>query len=81
MASEPRPLSLTRNLDVSVYGERELQAECDQWECDIDGHGRVEFGKSVSVPALCFDESDGDAIRRLSAWLLKAAAWVEADKK
>lgn len=77
MANKPRPLPLTRNIDVAIYGEKELFAECDQWECDIDGHGRVEFGRSVSVPAACFDECDGDAIRRLSAWLLKAAEWVE----
>lgn len=76
---KPRPITLSRNADVTVHLPPDsLQAACDQWECDMDGSGSYQFGRTVRVPALMFDEGDAKTIRKLAAWLEEAAAWVES---
>jgi hypothetical protein len=67
MPSKPQDLKL-RN--AVVEGEK---AECQQWS--VVGGG--ECGRSVFLPAMMFDEGDARDMRRLAAWLEKAAAWVE----
>lgn len=77
--AKPRPIELSRNADLSVHLPPEaLHAACDQWECDMDGSGTYQCGRTVRVPALMFDEGDAKRIRKLAAWLEDAAAWVES---
>jgi hypothetical protein len=79
---KPRPLDLTPNADAEAHprlGEHE-HAECDQWECDIEGNGTHEFGRTVRVPCVVFDEGDAKKIRKLAEWLQMAATWVESGR-
>ena len=79
MVRKPRPLNLTRNAcDPPVAAGDSHHASCDEWECDIDGEGSYACGRTVAVPAVVFDESDGKQLRRLAEWLQGAADWVES---
>lgn len=71
MPRKPDDLKL-RN--AVVEGEA---ADCQQWQMSGVTGKAVECGRSVFVPALMFDEGDARDMRRLAAWLEKAAAWVE----
>jgi hypothetical protein len=83
-SSKPRPLDLTRNADAEAHpslGDLMPQrAECDQWECDMDGSGTYECGRTVRVPCVVFDEGDAKKIRKLAEWLQMAATWVESGR-
>jgi len=72
MPRKPQDLKLT---DV-VITEGQV-AECQQWRTEGLLGNTVDCGRSVFVPALMFDEGDARDMRRLAAWLEKAAAWVE----
>lgn len=71
---KPRVMDLSASVDDSPTG----RAECDQWECDIEGDGTYVCGRTIRVPAVIFDEGDAKRIRKLAAWLEEAAAWVES---
>lgn len=71
MPSKPQDLKL-RN--AVVEGEK---AECQQWRTGGVNGKTVECGRSVFLPAMMFDEGDARDMRRLAAWLEKAAAWLE----
>lgn len=76
-ASKPKRLVMQRHADWQTHIE--AAAECDRWEVSLDGNGRkYECGRTVRVPALCFDEHGAKAMRRLAAWLEQAAAWAES---
>jgi hypothetical protein len=79
---KPRPLDLTRNADAEAHPQlgKPEHAECDQGGCDMEGSGRYECGRTVRVPCVVFDESDGKKIRKLAEWLQAAAAWVEGGR-
>lgn len=77
-AAKPKALSI--NHKWRDFPSAETSASCQQWECDMEGDGRYEIGRTVNVPAMCFDESGGKQLRRLAKWLGQAAAWVEARK-
>ncbi|NDC55122.1 MAG: hypothetical protein EBZ74_12860, partial [Planctomycetia bacterium] len=73
---KPRPLDLTPNADISIDPRGvslDQAAQCDQWECDMDGSGTYECGRTVRVPAVVFDEGDAKKIRKLAEWLQMAA--------
>lgn len=72
---KPRSMDLTRN---ACEPDDTHRAACDEWTCDIEGDGTYTCGRTVRVPAVVFDESDGKQIRKLADWLLGAADWVES---
>ena len=73
---KPRPLNMQRNANFQVYFS---VAECDEWQVKLEDDDRhYQCGRTVCVPALCFDEADAKAIRKLAAWLEDAAQWVES---
>jgi hypothetical protein len=76
--SKPRPLRMSRNMRQYVTLSS-AAASCTQWSVKLqDDDETHECGKSVEVELLCFDEGDGKQLRKLAAWLLEAAAWLEA---
>lgn len=74
---KPRALKMQRNADFQVHVD--AVAECDEWQVKLEDDDRsYQCGRTVRVPALCFDESDAKAIRKLAAWLEDAAQWMES---
>lgn len=77
--SKPRPLRMQRNMRYLHHLVVPYAATCTQWSVKLNDTDRTaECGKCVEVEMLCFDEGDGKQLRRLAAWLLEAAKWVEA---
>jgi len=77
--SKPRPLRMGRNMRYPGGELSSAAAHCTQWSVKLqDDDETHECGKAVEVELLCFDEGDGKQLRKLAAWLLEAAAWVEA---
>ena len=72
---KPRSMDVTRN---ACEPDGKHHASCDEWLCDPDGQGWHACGRTVTVPAVVFDESDGKQLRRLAEWLQGAADWVES---
>lgn len=78
-ASKPKPLRMRRNMRFPHDPLSANAATCTQWSVKLEDDDRTaECGKSVEVELLCFDEGDGRQLRKLAAWLLEAAKWVEA---
>ena len=76
--SKPRPLRMSRNMRHYVTLSP-AAANCTQWSVKLqDDDETHECGKCVEVELLCFDEGDGKQLRKLAAWLLEAAKWLEA---
>jgi hypothetical protein len=77
--SKPRPLRMARNMRFPGDPLSPAAAYCTKWSVKLEDDDEThECGKAVEVELLCFDEGDGKQLRKLAAWLLEAAKWVEA---
>ena len=75
---KPKPLRMKRNMKFPGDPLAPNAAICTAWQiklCDEDH--TPECGRSIEVEPLCFDEGDGDKLRKLAAWLVSAAEWIE----
>lgn len=78
--SKPRPLRMSRNMRQPWFDSMTMAAAyCTQWSVTLQDDDQThECGKAVEVELLCFDEGDGEQLRKLAAWLIEAAKWVES---